>query len=246
MGNMGAGPLADGFGFRSEFKVTAPATDDARRFSGYGTAVKPAVEPAILARKPISEKTVAANVLRWGTGGLNIDATRFAPGDPAWPGPGDEAPTPQMPGPSATGARFPANLVHFSKPSRAQREAGCEGLPTKTGADAVDRVPGSDGLNSPRAGAGRTAEGVHNWHPTVKPLGLMAWLVRLVGGQPGSVILDPFMGSGTTGAAALPQGFDFVGVDLEEAHVDIARQRIAYWAEVGLDGVVYQPPEDDE
>jgi site-specific DNA-methyltransferase (adenine-specific) len=68
----------------------------------------------------------------------------------------------------------------------------------------------------------------------------MAWMCRLVGGQPGSVILDPFMGSGTTGAAAIPSGFDFVGVDLEEAHVAIARQRIAYWAEVGLAGVVYQ------
>ena len=67
--------------------ITAPATDDAKRWSGWGTALKPAIEPAWLVRKPISESSIARNVLRWGTGAINIDGCRFAYGDAAWPGP---------------------------------------------------------------------------------------------------------------------------------------------------------------
>ena len=91
----------------------APATDDAKRWNGWGTALKPACEPAVLARKPISESTVAANVLRWGTGAINIDACRFTAGDKAWPGPGDDT-------------KFPANIYACPKPASAEREAGTE------------------------------------------------------------------------------------------------------------------------
>jgi len=100
-------------------------------------------------------------------------------------------------------------------------------LPAKTGAEAVDRVEGSAGMNNPRAGAGRTATTVRNFHPTVKPVDLFRWIVRLVGGQPGEgVILDPFMGSGTTGIAAVKEGFEFIGIEREVDFARIAEARI--------------------
>lgn len=224
--------------------LLAPATEDAKRWAGHGTAVKPAIEPALLLRKPISETSIARNVLKWGTGSLNIDACRFAPGDPMWPGPDDGennlarvpavvADTPAgfgkgqaMGGRGHDLGRFPANLVHVPKASRAERELGCEGLPTRTGAEVTGRAEGSPGLDNPRSGAQRS-HGVRNFHPTVKPLGLMRWLVRLVT-PPGGVVLDPFAGSGTTGMAAVGQGFSFVGCELLAEHVQIARARIEY------------------
>tara|TARA_Y100000593_G_scaffold79425_1_gene147876 strand:- start:613 stop:1632 length:1020 start_codon:yes stop_codon:yes gene_type:complete len=231
-------------------KITAPATEDARTWEGFGTALKPAHEPAILARKPIVG-TVAANVLEHGTGALNIDGTRYAYGDPAWPGPSDveshstagadhRGLPQQIPGgdrppkdhPDSvrydSAGRWPANLYACPKPSRAEREAGCERLPGRTGAEATDRTEGTAGLESPRAGAGRTADRVKNHHPTVKPLGVMRWLCKLVGGQRGSVILDPFMGSGTTGAAAMLEGFDFIGIEREPEYIQIAEARIRH------------------
>jgi DNA modification methylase len=214
---------------------------------GLGTGLKPAHEPAILARKPIVG-TVAANVLQHGTGALNIDGCRYAYGDPAWPGPGDDhshewqrhqstsaAVVPivgqehiDLRGYTPAAGRWPANLYACPKPSRAEREAGCERLPGRTGAEATDRTEGTAGLDSPRAGAGRTADRVKNHHPTVKPLGVMRWLCKLVGGQRGSVILDPFMGSGTTGAAAMLEGFDFIGIEREPEYIQIADARIRH------------------
>jgi len=94
-----------------------------------------------------------------------------------------------------------------------------------TGAEAVDRAEGSAGLNSPRAGAGRTAGRIRNFHPTVKPVDLMCWLCRLVT-PPGGTVLDPFAGSGTTGLAALRCGFGFYGVEREAEYAEIARERI--------------------
>jgi len=240
-------------GYR-ERTITAPATEDARTWEGFGTALKPAHEPAILARKPLAG-TVAANVLEHGTGALNIDGTRYAYGDPAWPGPGGDpremygdswgsrgikrspgepSAVPDNPQGSTAGdrvsdlGRWPANLYACPKPSRAEREAGCERLPGRTGAEATDRTEGTAGLDSPRAGAGRTADRVKNHHPTVKPLGVMRWLCKLVGGQRGSVILDPFMGSGTTGCAAMLEGFDFIGIEREPEYIQIAEARIRH------------------
>jgi len=226
--------------------ITAPATEDARTWEGFGTALKPAHEPAILARKPLAG-TVAANVLEHGTGALNIDGCRYAYGDPAWPGPSEPAaPGGQIrpvrgrfqseddpdhglidPPPPHDLGRWPANLYACPKPSRAEREAGCERLPG--GNAAIEcHGEGSKALNSPRAGAGRTAGLVKNHHPTVKPLGVMRWLCKLVGGQRGSVILDPFMGSGTTGAAAMLEGFDFIGIEREPEYIQIAEARIRH------------------
>ena len=228
--------------------ITAPATPEAKAWEGFGTALKPAFEPAVIARKPIAG-TVAANVLRYGTGALNIDGCRIKPGDPAWPGPGEEVPVISDPGRRpggfvATGAargsgtpngsghplgRWPANVYQCPKPSRSEREAGCAHLPARAGFEAVERSEGSAGVDNPRAGAGRTASRVRNHHPTVKPLGVIRWIVRLVGGRPGeSVILDPFMGSGTTLAACAIEGFAGIGIEREAEYIDIAEARIKH------------------
>lgn len=203
-----------------EREVAKRDTSSAARWSGFGTGIKPAHEPAVLARKPL-DGTIAQNVARWGVGVLNVDDCRFGVNDTAWPGPTDRRD-------STSRGRFPANVYHCAKPSRRERETGCEHLPTRTGAEAVERAAGSAGMNSPRAGAGRTAANVRNWHPTVKPLRLMRWLVRLVGCQRGSVVLDTFAGSGTTLVAAHVEGFRSIGIELDERHCDIARARLEH------------------
>jgi DNA modification methylase len=212
-----------------------PITDDAKKWAGYGTALKPSQEPAILARKPL-EGTVAANVLKWGTGGINVDGCRIAYGDPAWPGPGEETATvltatgspfgkqPPKGIVSNTLGRWPANIYQCPKASRSEREAGCEKLPGKTGAAAVERKAGTAGVDNPRAGAGRTADQVKNHHPTVKPTALMQWLVRLVTPR-GAVVLEPFCGSGTTLIAAELEGVTCWGIEREPAYCDIIRAR---------------------
>lgn len=209
-------------GTRNSAPLTAPATEAAKKWNGYGTALKPAQEPAVLARKPLAG-TVAGNVLEHGTGALNIDGCRFAYGDEAWPGPGDvcdythSGATGGATGgaqaygtrqradtqPSTLG-RWPANIYAHPKASRSERESGCERLP------------------------GRTADSVKNHHPTVKPIGVMRWLCKLTGGQRGSVILDPFMGSGTTGCAAVLEGFDFIGIEREPEYMQICEARIRH------------------
>ena len=207
-------------------QITAPATEAAKKWSGYGTALKPAQEPAVLARKPLTG-TVAANVLEHGTGALNIDGCRFAYGDEAWPGPQDDHGG-YNGDPGGLNGRWPANIYAHPKASRSEREAGCERLPGRTGAEATGRTAGSAGLDNRRAGAGRTADRVKNHHPTVKPIGVMRWLCKLTGGQPGSVILDPFMGSGTTGCAAVLEGFDFIGIEREREYMQICEARIRH------------------
>ena len=231
----------EGKGFGPVVTMTAPATEAAKKWNGYGTALKPAQEPAVLARKPLAG-TVAGNVLGHGTGALNIDGCRFAYGDPAWPGPQDgdggwcgggsalhEGGLSRVGGVARpTDGRWPSNIYAHPKASRSEREAGCERLPGRTGAEATDRRAGSAGLDNPRAGAGRTADRVKNHHPTVKPIGVMRWLCKLTGGQPGSVILDPFMGSGTTGCAAVLEGFDFIGIEREPEYMQICEARIRH------------------
>ena len=229
------------------------ATPEAAAWAGWGTALKPAYEPAVLARRPL-EGTVAANVLAHGTGALHIDACRIAPGDRAWVGPDDGADALEAKHTSTQGlargftasvvygggggkpaadphahplGRWPANLYYTPKAPRRERERGTDGLPTRTGAEATERAPGSDGLANPRTGAGRTAANVANHHPTVKPVRLMRWLVRLVA-PPDAILLDPFLGSGTTGIAAALEGVGFLGAEAEAEYVAIARARIAH------------------
>ena len=231
-----------------------PATKEAKRWYGFGTALKPAVEPALLARKPLEKGlTIAQNVLKHGTGALNIDACRFGYGDPCWVGPQSEQIQKEPVLNCAYGhkneglsrmqkntskylisnvsekGRWPANLYQCAKASRSEREKGLSHLKAKTGADAVQRKEGSAGMDNPRAGAGRTADEVKNFHPTVKPLKLMQWCCRLIGGQKGSVILDPFGGSGTTGAAAILEGFDCILIERQEEYLPIIDARLK-WA----------------
>lgn len=226
----------------SEF-ITKPATKEAERWSGFGTALKPAVEPALLARKPLEKGlTIAQNVLKHGTGALNIDGCRFGYGDPCWVGPqsedtarsaykGDNNPTGFFDGKYTFGfgspkGRWPANLYQCAKASRSEREAGLSHLGKKL---ARNNVTSHNGTGDIRGIDKKPLASVSNFHPTVKPIKLMRWCCRLVGGQKGSVILDPFGGSGTTGAAAILEGFDCILIEREAEYLPIIEGRLQ-WA----------------
>jgi site-specific DNA-methyltransferase (adenine-specific) len=157
---------------RTEIEVTKGNTE----YEGWGTALKPAHEPIVLARKPLSEKSVADNVLKHETGGINIDACRCKDN------------------------RYPANVIHDGLQEEWARYFYCP----KTSSSERGKV---------------------NTHPTVKPKKLMQYLVRLVTPKNGTV-LDPFMGSGSTGLACQIEGFDFIGIEKEREYFDIAKARI--------------------
>jgi site-specific DNA-methyltransferase (adenine-specific) len=134
-------------------------------------------------------------------------------------------------GMSHTGAEYedaggPSRFFYVTKPSKAEKNTGCDNLPVKSGGEATDRVDGSKGLQNPRAGAGRGG-GSRNFHPTVKSVDLMRWLCRLIA-PPGGVILDPFCGSGSTGVAALAEGFSFIGVEQSPEYAEIAKARLEH------------------
>ena len=192
--------------------------------SGLGTTLKPAYEPILLARKPL-EGNVTANLEAFGTGALNIAAARIAASKTPtgyWP-PHialSHAPTCTDDG-CATGCpvrmipETHSRLFFCAKATREEREAGCETLPER----AVQVYTGKH--HPPRI--------VRNTHPTVKPLELMRWLVRLVT-PPGGLVLDPFTGSGTTGIAAVLEDRLFLGIEREPEYVDVACARISHWA----------------
>jgi hypothetical protein len=194
---------------RSFKDITAPATPEAKQWEGWGTALKPALEPITVARKPLIG-TVAENVLQHGTGAINVDGGRVGE---RWPAnfihDGSEEATDLL----GASARF----FYCAKASKADRDAGCEGLDAKK-AGAMSGIETRDGkpTNHPM----RT-----NHHPTVKPTDLMRYLCRLVT-PPGGTVLDPFMGSGSTGKAAMLEGFAFVGIEREAEYIDIAKARI--------------------
>lgn len=201
--------------------VTAPATEAAQKWDGWGTALKPAHEPIVLARKPLVG-TVAANVLEHGTGALNIDGTRvgdetvtintFDNGAKPW---GNAVGEPYTSRQSA--GRWPANVIiddsisddwaryfYCAKTSKRERNAGLDS----------------------------------NNHPTVKPLELMRYLVRLAA-PPEGTVLDPFAGSGTTLMAATLEGCDSIGIELTEEYLPIIESRVA-WAEAQRDSTICQ------
>jgi site-specific DNA-methyltransferase (adenine-specific) len=123
-------------------------------------------------------------------------------------------------GDSGSSARF----FYCAKPSKSERNIGCENLPQKTAGECTDRVEGSAGLNSPRAGAGRT-NGSKNDHPTVKSISLMRYLCKLIT-PPHGVVLDPFCGSGSTGLAAYLEGFQCIMIDSDPHSCEIAEARM--------------------
>lgn len=121
-----------------------------------------------------------------------------------------------------------SRFFYVAKPSRRERDIGCGALPARTGGELTGRQDGSAGLESPRAGTGRGGGG-RNTHPTVKPLTLCRYLVRLIT-PPDGLVLDPFMGSGTTGLACIDEGFRFLGMELDPEGMAVARARITEYA----------------
>lgn len=234
--------------------IRAPVTEAARQWQGWGTALKPALEPITVARKPL-EGTVAANVLEHGTGALNIDGCRVdATGDAQLAEKyasvqnagrrennvyGSDSRDRAGAAPHQAG-RFPANLIHdgsdevvagfprsksCSTPSAAKPEGAI--LRGARSQGAIYR--GEDGSAARFfycAKASKKDRGEGNVHPTVKPTELMRYLLRLVT-PPGGVVLDPFMGSGSTGKAAMLEGFRFIGCELSPEYAEIAKRRIA-------------------
>jgi site-specific DNA-methyltransferase (adenine-specific) len=242
------------------------------KWQGWGTALKPALEPITVARKPLVEKTVAANVQTHGTGAINVDGCRVgvestkrtcngvgqsssfdmaASGEHRvngsdagrWPANlihdgsdevvglfpdggahggkgkfvqhswGDREPTKQNIEPSKGSA---ARFFYCAKTSKRDRNEGCEKL--------LDKEWALDGACIPERG-NRPFNPSKNNHPTVKPADLMRYLCRLVT-PPGGIVLDPFMGSGSTGKAAVLEGFQFIGIEREESYMEIAEARI--------------------
>lgn len=264
-----------------EAPITAPATEAARKWSGWGTALKPALEPITVARRPL-DGTVAETVLAHGTGALNVDGCRVE-SDANRPlvlsnrrdGSGVYRDGLQgshaIEGGTSLG-RWPANLIHdgseevlglFPKTASGQPmnrlhtdpgrsvASGSSGGGTyiHTGfgdsgsaarffycakASKQDRDEGLDGFafkqneDWPQSMDGQDTRGAsnrRNTHPTVKPTDLMRYLCRLVT-RPGGIVLDPFMGSGSTGKAAVLEGFGFVGIERDPDHFEIAKARI--------------------
>lgn len=201
----------------SVFDLTSPATAEARQWSGWGTALKPAAEFWILVRKPLAEDTVAANVLKHGTGALNIDSGRIGAH-----GCGDKLAGMKTGQSGGVGeyrdtGRFPANLV-------LSHSEGCEPGGCVEGC-AVAGLGGASRFFY-CAKASKSDRGDANNHPTVKSTELMDYLIRLIT-APNGLVLDPFMGSGSTGVAAKAGGFHFVGIEMESNYFDIATKRIA-------------------
>lgn len=233
------------------YKETAPTTDLAKKWDGWGTALKPAHEPIIVARKPLIG-TVADNVERYGTGAINIDGCRIGEGT------GGKKPEYQPNAKNSvygknmgggawenTSGRFPANCVttdddafysqYFNvtprevckKASKADRNADW------TGAEITLDMRRPGALQGRNDGSLGKVTYNRNVHPTVKPTDLMAWLVRLVT-PPGGIVLDPFAGSGSTLVAAKREGLGFVGIEREPEYVKIAQARVGIEAEGGV------------
>lgn len=123
----------------------------------------------------------------------------------------------------------PSRFAYHAKTSRGERNAGLEGFEERMPDNAVDRASQREGQEG-ASGRGSQSKPRANHHPTVKPINLMRWLVRLVT-PPGGLILDPFLGSGSTGCAAVLEGFDFIGIEREAEYIAIAEARIAFWAQ---------------
>lgn len=292
-GNMKSGNFNKGGNYAD---VEIEITKGNSQWEGWGTALKPAHEPIVMARKPLSEKSVADNVLKWGTGGINIDDSRIQHDEPlkttnrtkkgnTWndKNSGFRNNLPNLASANPSG-RFPANIIFdeeaskildeksgVSKSSNTKRNRktlGSFGMPNdktpeysdKGGASRFfycaktnkkDRNEGLEHLEGKQVGTlnanssdlenyggsslgASSLKGHHklpqpkkNFHPTVKPTKLMCYLVNLVTPKNG-IVLDPFMGSGSTGKACVQKGFDFIGIEMQEEYIDIAKARIRH------------------
>jgi DNA modification methylase len=223
-----------GGAFKKEYDITDPATLKAKQWDGWGTALKPAHEPIVVARKPLSEKTIAENVMKWGTGGLNIDGCRIPtednlnggayaknslkPENTFFPGLNRDGGAGEYKQPTG---RFPANVILDEEAGKLLDEQS-----------RISKSTGGSGEKSRGASrffycakASKKERGEYNTHPTVKPLALMRYLVRLIT-PPGGIVLDPFTGSGTTLIASKLEGFFYLGIEREQQYCEIARQRV--------------------
>ena len=212
MGGLGGERLGQAGG-----NITAPATDAAKQWQGWGTALKPALEPITVARKPLVG-TVAENVLQYGTGAINVDGARVE------------------------GNRWPANFIHDGSEEVVglfpQSNGGA--FPKKSNVPTGRHYEGGWGAvnNGSRTEMGEgsaarffycakasKADRGENHHPTVKPTDLMRYLCRLVT-PPNGIVLDPFNGSGSTGCAAVLEGFQYIGIEREAEYIAISEKRI--------------------
>jgi len=254
-------------------------------WEGWGTALKPANEPICVARKPLSEKTVALNVLKWGTGGINIDGCRVTGDAPKNIVAGDRKNGNHEYGfkdaswKSNEEGRFPANIIldeeagmvmdeqsgiskssprvapkesikdpssyntgvggnsslcdkggasrffYQAKVSKKERNMGLDGFEDKINNKIGSTYAGNQTTSKIGGNPDKPTEPKKNNHPTVKPVSLMTYLVRLVT-PPNGIVLDPFMGSGSTGIAARLEGFRFCGMEMDEDYFKIASSRI--------------------
>ena len=266
-----------GVGFPKSHNIGKSLPD----WEGWGTALKPAWEPIILARKPLSEKTIVKNVLKHGTGGINIDKSRIPlkGGEDISIDRNEKLLDTQEQGwgfksvSRGNEGRFPANIMfdeeagklldeqsgiiktgswcrqkdkmhafgdavgseynewkkikklpagasryfYCPKSSKKERQKYCEGLEDKT----LNRVNPGGLEKDPRWAPVKTK----NNHPTLKPIKLLKYLIGLITPE-GGTVLDPFMGSGSTGLAAIEDGYDFIGIELEKDYFNIASTRI--------------------
>ncbi len=240
----------------SEHMLTSPASDEAKQWEGWGTALKPASEHWILIRKPISEKTIAANVLKWGTGGINIDECRIAHNEecrlmaPSQANINNPSEKCKQAGRRTEvlelkpNGRFPANLILDEVAAEMlDEQSGVlkSGARTATGNQKFkgrclneSTTKDNSSCEASEGGASRffycakaskkdRNEG--NNHPTVKSTKLMEYLIKLITPSNG-IVLDCFMGSGSTGVAAKRLGFQFIGIEKEKEYFDIALKRI--------------------
>lgn len=245
--DLGKHPTINGKGDHFAFCANyngARLTKGTSEWEGWGTALKPALEPITVARKPI-EGTVAENCLKFGVGGINIDECRVgtetmvnqpagSAGDVMKTGLKHDAQ------PTISLGRFPSNFIHdgsdevvelfpndsqrffyVAKASKSERNMGCEELEATRHADR--KKEDGSGWDNPR---NRTNTPKQNFHPTVKPIALMEYIVRLVSRE-GATVLDPFMGSGTTGIACKKLKRHFIGIEKEAEYIKIAESRIS-------------------
>jgi len=222
--------------------ITAPATDQAKKWEGWGTCLKPANEPIVVARKPISEKTIADNVLKWGTGGINIYGCRI---------PTDETITNHSRSTESSKSkgkygdsraqethqtqgqklgRFPANVILDEEAGKMLDEQS--GISKSSGSGynfETSKLHFNDSGGASRffyvAKASKKERGEGNNHPTVKPVSLIKYLVTLVT-PPDGVCFDPFMGSGTTAIACINTNRNYIGFEIDKDYYNLAQKRI--------------------
>lgn len=245
-----------------QLQGTIPIYEINNQWEGWGTALKPANEPICLARKPLSEKSVAENVLKHGTGGINIDGCRVVYSADDHVMKYEKYSNGEYKSEYQNGTsykygnqvqinpqgRFPANVIHDGSDEVLQEFPDNKGAfaPVKSGQKGFGgdiygkyNQAGDDGKTFYNDGLGSASRFFYcakasksdredgNNHPTVKPTELMRYLCRLIT-PPNGIVLDPFMGSGSTGKGAILEGFDFIGMELDSEYVEIAKARIAH------------------